>query len=166
MNEQTAVIILMGVSGAGKTTVGKALARDLGWRFYEGDNFHPQRNVAKMTEGIPLTDADRRPWLAALHDLISDTLARGESAVLTCSALKETYRQRLLAGNEGAVVVWLRGDYDLIRERLRERESHFMKAGMLQSQFEALEAPQEAIVVNVDGSVAEIVRKIRQRVGV
>lgn len=153
----------MGVSGAGKTTIGQALAERLEIPFYDGDDFHPPQNVAKMAAGEPLQDADRRPWLAKLHELIA-TLSRQErAAVVACSALKRTYRRQLARGVPGVIFVFLQGSFDLIEARMRARDEHFMGPQMLQSQFEALEPPgaDEAITVNVDdGSVAQIVERI------
>lgn len=159
------VVVVMGVSGSGKSTVGSALARDLGWPFHEGDDFHPESNVAKMSRGEPLTDADRYPWLAALHDLIADCLEREQSAVVACSALKQKYRDQLFDGNERTLLVYLRGSYDLIGRRMAARRQHFMKADMLRSQFDALEEPADALVVDVsddvESCVAAIVRAVR-----
>jgi gluconokinase len=138
------VIILMGVSGAGKTRIGKCLAATLGWAFYEGDDYHSPSNVEKMAQGIALTDADRAPWLDALHALIGELLAQHESAVLTCSALKRAYRERLSQGHDGLRLVYLHGSYELIRHRLQERRGHFMNATLLATQFEALEPPEAA----------------------
>src|SRR5215207_371912 len=114
------VVVLMGVAGSGKTTVGRRLADELGWKFYDADDFHPPANVEKMSRGVALDDDDRRPWLAALRRLIDDSLARGESAVLACSALKESYRQYLLA-DERARLVYLKGDYDTVLKRVTNR---------------------------------------------
>jgi gluconokinase len=148
------VIILMGVSGAGKTLIGKRLAAKLAWSFYEGDDYHPPSNVDKMSQGNALTDADRAPWLDALHELIGALLARDESAVLSCSALKRAYRERLVHGHsDGVCLVYLRGSYELIRHRLEERRDHFMRADLLVSQFEALEEPDASEgVLTVDTS--------------
>lgn len=152
--------IIMGVSGSGKSSVGKALADSLGWDFYDADDFHPAENVAKMASGTPLNDDDRVPWLARLHDLIHACLAEKRPGVLACSALKERYRQVLLSGNSGVQIVYLKGSYDLIWERMSKRPGHYMKAHMLQSQFEALEEPQNALVVDVALPVNEIIRQI------
>jgi gluconokinase len=160
------VIILMGVSGAGKTTIGRRLASALGWDFLDGDDFHPPANVAKMARGEPLDDADRAPWLDRLHDLIAARLAAHQPAILACSALKETYRQRLLAGNPGATIVYLRGDFDLIHRRLNRRTGHYMPPALLQSQFDALEPPATALTVDAAASPAAIVRHIRRALGV
>jgi gluconokinase len=144
-------IIIMGVSGCGKTTVGQAVAARLGYAFYDGDDFHPPQNVTKMANGIPLDDTDRAPWLARLHDLLQEHIARGEGVVLACSALKRRYREQLRAGNEGVQFVYLRGEFEVIWARMRTRPQHYMKASMLQSQFDALEppTPDEAIPINI-----------------
>lgn len=144
-------IIIMGVSGCGKTTVGEALAARLGYAFYDGDDFHPPQNVTKMANGIPLDDTDRAPWLARLHDLLQEHIARGEGVVLACSALKRRYREQLQAGNEGVRFVYLRGEFEVIWARMRSRPQHYMKASMLQSQFDALEppTPDEAIPIPI-----------------
>ena len=154
--------IVMGVSGSGKTSVGKSLAKHLGWDFYDADDFHPPENVAKMAKTIPLTDSDRAPWLAALHELISSSLARNLPGVLACSALKERYRQKLLEGNDGVGLIYLKGSYDLIWSRMSARKDHYMKPHMLQSQFETLEEPANALTVDITSSVNEIVKVILQ----
>ncbi|NIA24471.1 MAG: AAA family ATPase [Gammaproteobacteria bacterium] len=146
----------MGVAGSGKTTIGRAVAAVLGWTFYDGDDHHPPGNVAKMASGVPLTDEDRAPWLASLHDLISDSLRRGEPVVVACSALKAAYRDQLLEGTD-AMVVYLRGDRHLIRHRMENRHGHYMDPGMLDSQLDALEEPDKAVVFDVAGSVDTIV---------
>jgi gluconokinase len=153
-------IIVMGVSGCGKTSVGKALAGKLGWDFYDADDFHPPGNVAKMANGSPLDDADRAPWLAALHNLISSSLKAGRPGVLACSALKKRYRQLLLDGNNGVQLIYLKGTYDLIWSRMQKRTDHYMKPQMLKSQFEALEEPVNAITVDISMSVENIVQEI------
>ena len=153
-------VIVMGVAGSGKTTVGEQLAQHLGWNFYDADAFHPAENLAKMANGTPLNDTDRVPWLAALNALISTSLKENRPAVLACSALKESYRRQLLAGNEGVQFVYLKGSYDLIWSRISRRKDHYMKPQMLQSQFEALEEPSDALTVDVSLPVAEIVRGI------
>ena len=153
-------IILMGVSGSGKTSVGKALAEHLGWAFYDADDFHPPENVAKMANGIALNDSDRAPWLAALHDLISASLQADRPGVLACSALKASYRQQLLHGNDRVQVVYLMGSYDLIWSRMAERKEHYMKPDMLKSQFVALEQPTDALTIDISKPVNDIVREI------
>jgi gluconokinase len=157
---QISFFIVMGVSGCGKTSIGKALAGRIGWDFYDADDFHPPENIAKMASGIPLTDADRAPWLAALHDLIRTCLAEKRPGVLACSALKEHYRQTLLSGNQGVQIVYLKGSYDLIWSRMQARAGHYMKPEMLQSQFAALEEPVNALVVDIQPEVDEIVNNI------
>lgn len=159
------VIVLMGVSGSGKTTVGRLLARQLGWEYYEADDYHSGASVEKMRRGVPLEDADRRPWLEALRELLRGCLGRGESAVLACSALKESYREFLLI-DERVVLVYLKGDYELIRQRLAARRGHYMNPSLLRSQFDALEEPAAAAAqVNVSSSPEEIVREVRSRLG-
>jgi gluconokinase len=159
------VIVLMGVSGSGKTTVGTRLAETLDWTFADADDFHPDANVEKMSRGEPLTDDDRRPWLRAIRAFIQTRLADDEPAVVTCSALKASYRALLFDGVDGAELVYLRGSYDLIRERMEVRTDHFFDAELLDSQFEALEppSPDEALIVDVDASPEAIVDAIRRR---
>ena len=143
------VIILMGVSGSGKTTIGRLLAQSLDWTFYDGDDFHPPANVEKMRQGVPLTDEDRDSWLAALQQLIETILHQHRSAVLACSALKQGYRQRLQCDREEVRFVYLKGDYDLIRKRLDVRQGHFMRADLLRSQFATLEEPHDVLTIDV-----------------
>ena len=143
------IAVLMGVSGAGKTTLGEALARRLGWRFIDADDYHPAANVAKMASGHPLDDADRWPWLDRLNAL----LRQEENAVLACSALKEHYRRRLADGIQSIEWIYLKGDFDLIHSRLAARRHRYMPASLLESQFAALEPPSEAITIDVSGSV-------------
>jgi len=153
-------IIVMGVAGCGKTTVGKSLAEHLGWDFYDADDFHPPENVAKMASGVPLNDSDRAPWLATLHDLISTSLKRNRPGVLACSALKERYRQQLLDGNKDVQLVYLKGSYDVIWSRMQQRSDHYMKPHMLQSQFDALEEPTNALTVDISMSVDDTLQAI------
>jgi carbohydrate kinase (thermoresistant glucokinase family) len=160
------IIILMGVSGSGKTTVGERLAQALGWRFYDGDQFHPPANVAKMQQGMPLTDEDRWPWLQALRAHIETCMHQGVSAVLTCSALKQAYRECLVIDEAEVKLVYLKGDYDLIHERLAQRRGHFMPPGLLASQFAALEEPERGVVVNIVHPPETIVALIREQLGV
>jgi gluconokinase len=157
------VVIVMGVSGSGKTTIGRLLAAELGWRFLEGDDAHPPANVEKMAAGLPLTDADRLPWLEELRVRIESCLAAGENVVVACSALKESYRRILVGGLPGVRFVHLRGTPELIRQRLEERPGHFMKAAMLPSQLAVLEAPKDAVTVDVAAPPEEIVAEIRRR---
>ncbi|MFL7893676.1 MAG: gluconokinase [Anaerolineales bacterium] len=153
-------IVLMGVSGSGKTSLGRALAARLGWSFYDGDDFHSPQAIEKMSLGIPLNDRDRSPWLECLSKLISDKTRAGENLILACSALKKSYRQRLRSGNENLVFVFLDGSYDLIWDRMQTRGAHYMKAEMLQSQFDDLEVPQNALRVNIDRPIPEILDEI------
>ena len=158
-------IIVMGVSGAGKTTVGQALSVALGWDFYDADHFHPPENVAKMTAGIPLNDNDRHPWLVALHDLIAGCLAKNHPGVLACSALKKRYRQTLYGHLPQVQLVYLRGDFTTILARMDRRSDHYMKPEMLRSQFADLEEPEDALVIDIRQDVPAIVQAILQAYG-
>ncbi len=156
------IIVLMGTTGSGKTTVGQELSGRLGWRFVDGDDFHPRANVLKMSRNEPLTDADRAPWLAALRSAIEGWLRSGESVVLACSALKRAYRQELQVGPE-VRIVYLKGSRELIEERLRSRTEHFAKIGLLASQFADLEEPspdEDVLVVDVTPPPATIAASI------
>jgi gluconokinase len=157
-------VVLMGVAGSGKTTIGRSLAAELGWKFYDADDFHPPANVEKMARGVPLDDADRLPWLETLRALVRACLERGESAVLACSALKANYRAYLLL-DERVKLAYLKGNFDLIQKRLATRRGHFMSAAMLESQFAALEEPERKFHVDISGTPEEIVRAIRLRFG-
>jgi gluconokinase len=156
------VILLMGASGSGKTTVGQLLSAQLGWVFADGDDYHSAANVDKMRHGVPLTDADRAPWLESLRGLISGWIAGGKNAVLACSALKAAYRGRLLVTAD-VRVVYLTGTPQLLRQRLHARVGHFMTEEMLESQLTALEEPEDAVVVDVSQSPENIVAEIRKR---
>jgi gluconokinase len=160
------IIILMGVSGSGKTTIGERLAEALGWPFYDGDQFHPHANIAKMQQGIPLTDEDRWPWLQALRAQMATWIHQGVSAVLACSALKQVYRDYLLIDEAEVRLVYLKGDYDLIRERLARRHGHFMPPALLTSQFATLEEPERGVVVDIRHPPDTSVALIRQGLGV
>ena len=154
-------IVVMGVSGSGKSTIGRRIASRLGFAFADADRYHPEANIAKMAAGVPLTDEDRQPWLERLRRLIEEHAAEGRSLVLACSALKESYR-RLLKGAEPAAhvhFVYLRGDFDTILTRMRRRKGHYMKASMLQSQFRDLQEPEDAVVVSVEHSVPASVQQ-------
>lgn len=159
------VVILMGVTGSGKTTIGSLLAEQLKWRFDDADGFHSPANVEKMRQGIPLTDADRVPWLEALREHISGCITTGENAVLACSALKETYRDYLVI-DEAVKLVHLKGNFKLIEQRLQNRRGHYMNPNLLQSQFETLEEPEEALTVDIARSPDQIVASIRSKLGV
>jgi gluconokinase len=148
----------MGVVGAGKTTVGSLLAQKLGWHFADADDFHPAANVEKIRSGIPLDDSDRAPWLAALRDAILGWNAERQNTVLACSALKRKYRDAL--STDGIRFVYLKGDYDLIKQRLQSRTRHFASDSILKSQFEDLEKPDDAITIEIDKSPAAIVAEI------
>lgn len=151
----------MGVSGSGKTTVGRLLAQELGWEFYEGDQYHPPENIAKMSAGIPLGDADRWPWLRRLRDLIAGLEAGGGSAVIACSALKQSYRDLLDEAGAAVTFVYLKGGGELIGRRLAGREGHFMPTSLLDSQFADLEEPQNAITAEVDRPPEAIAAQLR-----
>ena len=161
---KTGFIIVMGVSGCGKSSVGKLLAEKLGWDFYDADDFHPSINVKKMADGIPLDDSDRAPWLALLHELISSSLKQNQPGVLACSALKERYRQQLIEGNENVQLVYLKGSYDLIWSRMSTRREHYMQPEMLQSQFDALEEPVNALTMDISGPVDDISLKVLEQI--
>ena len=158
------IVVVMGVTGSGKTTVGSLLAAQLGWEFADADEFHPEANVAKMAQGVALTDADREPWLAALHAAISSWLAVGKNVVLACSALKRSYREKLGVG--GAVrLVYLKGSYELVAARLKERLGHFATEAILADQYATLEEPQDAVTVDVKALPEEVVREVEGRLG-
>lgn len=159
------ILLLMGVSGCGKTLVGRMLADQLGWPMYDGDDFQPKENVAKMAQGMPLNDRDRRPWLLAIHDLLVGIKSKRGYAVVACSALKQDYRDLLLDGMEGIRLVYLKGEYAILEERLKRRQGHFFKASLLGSQFEILEEPRDAVIVNVDNPPEAIVAAIRKSLG-
>ena len=153
------IVVVMGVAGSGKTTVGTRLADAMHCAFLEGDSLHSAANVEKMSRGIPLTDADRAPWLGAIHARLLDAFTRGECLVVGCSALKQSYRT-LLADGIPITWIYLKGSAALIRSRLQHRTEHYMKANMLASQFEALEDPSDALVVDVSQPPAAIVEQI------
>ncbi|MGE0716044.1 MAG: gluconokinase [Alphaproteobacteria bacterium] len=157
------VIVLMGVCGVGKTTVGRILAADLGGAFEEGDRFHPPENVAKMASGRPLDDADRAPWLAAMAAGIGDWLGRDRPTVLACSAHKDAYRRVLSGGRDGVAFVHLTGDPTLIADRMAGRKDHYMPPTLLPSQLAILEPPTDAVTVGIDRPPAEIAADIRRR---
>jgi gluconokinase len=157
------IIVIFGVSGAGKTTVGKMLAEQLGWRFPEADDFHPAANIEKLRNGHPLTDEDRWPWLDCLRKQIERSLSAGENAVLACSALKRAYRDRLRVDDE-MKFVFLCGDYVLVEKQLRSRRGHFMNAVLLQSQFDDLEEPQpdeNELTIQLGRTPQQIVEEIK-----
>ncbi len=153
------IIIVMGVSGSGKSTIGQMLADRLGWPFYDGDTFHSAANIEKMSRGEPLTDEDRANWLSTLADLIRDQLAQNRSAVIACSALKQSYRDQLRVDPQ-VRFVYLKGSYDVIWQRMQARPGHYMKAAMLASQFAALEEPAGALTVSVEQPEEQILEQI------
>ena len=158
------VVVVMGVTGSGKTTVGSLLARQMGWEFKDADEFHPAANIEKMSRGIPLTDADRAPWLAAMHDAIQRWLADGKNVVLACSALKRSYRESLCI-DPRVKLIYLKGSYELIADRVRARKGHFAKADLVRSQFADLEEPDDAITIDVSHTPEEQVAEARKRLG-
>ena len=172
MTDETAnvpcALIVMGVSGSGKSTIGETLAERLGWPFEDGDRFHPASNVAKMSAGHPLTDEDRWPWLQAIADEIDRACQAGERAVIACSALKRAYRDILVHGRDDVRIVFLDGTQDLIAARLAARKGHFMPPGLLDSQFKTLEPPgksENPVTVSIDAAVETIVDDIIRQLG-
>lgn len=158
------IVIVMGVVGAGKTTVGRLLAQQLGWQFADADDYHPAENKEKIHRGIPLTDVDRKPWLDRLHQEIAKWIVNGSNTVLACSALKRKYREELRVGPE-VKFVYLKSDAALIDSRLRARKGHFADDKILASQLADLEEPQDAVSVAIDQTPAQIVVAIRQQLG-
>ena len=161
------VIVLMGVSGSGKTTVGRALAEQLACPFYDGDDFHRPEQILKMSAGIPLTDTDRAPWLAELHHLLHTHLANGQMAVLACSALKKSYRQQLRGHNNKVHFVYLQGTFQQIYERMVSRPEHYMPPALLHSQFQTLELPgrDEALTIDISHPVPHLIATIHHQLG-
>ena len=159
------IVIVFGVSGAGKTTIGKLLAKRLGWRFLEADDFHPRANINKMRRGIPLTDEDRSPWLDSLREQIGKVVEARQDAVLACSALKRVYRERLRVSDD-VRFVFLRGNYALIENQLRRRCGHFMNPALLRSQFADLEEPrsvEDAVPIELGRTPEELVEEIKTK---
>ena len=159
------VIVVMGVSGSGKTTVGAKLAQELGWQFYDADDFHSEANREKMAQGIALNDEDRAEWLATLRELIRKHLEEGSSCVLACSALKQRYRDTL-AVNEKVRFAYLRGSFEQVETRMKRRKDHYMPVQLLQSQFEALEEPLDAVIVDISHTPEDIIHIIRKGIDV
>ncbi len=159
------VVVIFGVSGAGKTTIGELLAQELHWKFYDADDFHPQVNIDKMERGEPLTDEDRQPWLQSLREAITRSLAANENAVLACSALKRKYRE-LLRVNADVKFVFLYGSRARIDDQLKQRRGHFMNPALLDSQFADLEEPESSedmLTIELRGEPDELVEQIRQK---
>jgi gluconokinase len=159
------VLVLMGVSGCGKSTTGTRLSKLLDWPFRDADSFHPQANIDKMSKGLPLTDEDRQPWLAAIAQWIDERLAAGECGIVSCSALKRAYRRIIVGERAGVRLVYLKGNMELIGDRLSRRRNHFMPAALLRSQFDALEEPQgdeRALSVPISLSPRRVVEAIIQ----
>ena len=155
------ITIVMGVSGSGKTTVGKLLAQSLNWDFSDADDYHPSANIEKMTLGIPLEDADRLPWLLQLQAAIDRWLLENKNVVLACSALKASYREMLCRDQQRMKIVYLKGSFHLLATRLKSRENHYMKADLLLSQLETLEEPENAIIIDASQPLELIVGQIK-----
>jgi len=158
------VVLIMGVAGSGKTLIGSMLAQSLNWNFADADQFHPAANIQKMSQGVPLTGGDREPWLRAMREAIDGWIKSGRNTVLACSALKQSYRERLTAGPE-VKIVYLKGEPDLIHARLSHRQGHYMKADMLASQFADFEEPADAIVIDIARPPEQIVSEIQRGLG-
>jgi gluconokinase len=158
------IVIVMGTTGSGKTTIGTLLANRLGWVFADADDFHPPKNVEKMKHGIPLTDADRLPWLQALKDKIVQWHAEGRNAILACSALKQSYRDQLRTSAD-VHFVYLKGSYELFSERVLARKGHFAKQDLLASQFADLEEPTDALTIDARESPEEMVEEACMKLG-
>jgi gluconokinase len=154
------VVVLMGVAGSGKTTVGDLLARRLKWHFYDADDFHTAHNREKMSRGIPLDDDDRRPWLEAIRGVIEQCLGSGTNAIIACSALKQSYRELLTTDSKMVKFVYLKGQHELIAARLAHRQEHFFNPRLLQSQFDELEEPPGGIEIDVSKSIATVVQAV------
>ena len=154
----------MGVSGTGKSTIGKLLSDRTGWAFYDADDFHSPVNIEKMNCGIPLTDSDRLPWLEELNQLITNALNSNKQGILACSALKSQYRQILRNNHAEVVFIYLRGSYDCVQSRIQQRTGHFMNSSLLQSQFDTLEEPQDALIIDVSLTPEAIVEEILRQI--
>lgn len=157
------IAILMGVSGVGKTTIGQILSAKLGWPLFDADEFHSPASIEKMRNGSPLDDADRWPWLDRMNAMLREHEARGENVLLACSALKQAYRDRLAGGTTHLQWIYLKGSFAVIRARLEARKGHYMKAGLLESQFATLEEPHDALDIDIDGSSDSIAEAILRR---
>jgi gluconokinase len=162
----TLAVVLMGVTGCGKTTIGELLSRELSWVFLDGDDFHPEANVRKMAEGVPLTDDDRYPWLERLANEMGERIDAGCDCILACSALKARYREILAAGRKQVRFAYLKGTEELIGQRLAARVHRYMPASLLRSQFGALEEPAECVVVDISTTPEDAIRQIRRGFGI
>jgi gluconokinase len=158
------IILVMGVSGVGKTTIGQQLADSLNWEFRDADSFHSPDNVEKMRQDIPLTEADRIPWLQALQAAIVHWLEADQNTVLACSALRASYRQYLIVDSDRVKLIYLYGSFDLIQERLRSRRNHYMSDQLLKSQFETLEEPTDALQIDINQPIKVILEEIRSAI--
>jgi gluconokinase len=154
------IIILFGVSGCGKTVVGRALAQMLGWEFIDGDDYHPKENVEKMKRGISLDDRDRLPWLIKLAKIEQERISAGKNAILACSALKKSYREILTIDPDICLFVYLKVTKKVVKKRMHQRGGHFMHPALLESQFDTLEKPEEGVIVNGDANISEVVKEI------
>lgn len=162
------IIVLMGVSGCGKTTVGTKLASHLGWEYQEGDALHPQENILKMSDGVPLNDDDRKPWISRISDWIDSRCEAGRDGVISCSALKESYRRTIRGNQKDVQFIYLRGTRELLSRRLSQRRDHFMPPDLLDSQLDLLEEPsadERAFVVTIDRTPNDIVKSICDLLG-
>ena len=160
------IVLVMGTTGSGKTTVGTLLAHRLRWEFSDADEFHSAANIEKMKHGIPLTDEDRAPWLEAIHSQMLTWNSQGQNAVMGCSALKQSYRDHLMTGTNAIILVYLRGSYDLFLQRLHRRTGHFADERLLSSQFATLEEPSDGITIDATQSPQEMVDEICTRLGI
>ena len=156
----------MGVAGSGKTTIGTLLSEAIGWKFFDGDDFHPEENIERMRRGVALTDGDREIWLDRLHNLVRELNHRRESAILAFSALRRAYRERVADGIDELRYVYLNGDPALLKQRVNERKGHYFGADLLESQFETLEEPEGIIMVDVAGEPEDVVARVRAVLGV
>lgn len=159
-------LIVMGVSGCGKSTIASMLAEKLGWKYFDGDSFHSPANIAKMSQGIPLNDNDRSDWLAAMTEVIRICIQNDESGTLSCSALKQQYRNQLCVDDSQVKFIYLKGSYEVIKTRMESRPGHYMKPGMLASQFADLQEPSDAIIVDIEKSPIEIVDEVLHRLNI
>lgn len=159
------IVVLMGVAGSGKTTVGILLATRLGWRFIEADDFHSPEEIQHMVAGRPLSDDERQPWLDRLRRVLADCVARGENAVLACSALKESYRRQLTIDAESVRFVYLKADPAVVRQRVRNRSAHFFKENLLDSQYATLEEPSDALTIDAGDEPERLVQRISDALG-